>query len=110
MDKKQQLPQYIQELVAEFITREVELPEGTLATVTKVDVSGNHRHANVWISILPEDKADECMQILTRQLYGMQGEINEKVQSHPAPRLGLKVDHGPAHASHIEEILENLDE
>lgn len=110
MYRDKQLPQYLQVIIAEFIARKVEVPAGVLPTVTKVEVSKKFRYAKIWISVLPEDRALECLEAINANLYDIQGEVNRKVEFRPAPRISFKLDFGPKYASRIEELIENLDE
>lgn len=110
MLREKQLPQYIQSIVGDYFLRNLELPEGVLLTVTKVEVSPDRMYAKAWVSILPENLASECMPIIKHHLYGAQGAINQKVKTRPTPRLSIKLDINSSYASHIEELLQKIDE
>jgi ribosome-binding factor A len=110
MLREKQLPQYIQSIVGEYFLRNLELSEGVLLTVTKVEVSPDRLHAKAWISILPENRAEECLPIIKHHLYGVQKAINKKVQTRPTPRLSVEIDNNPSYSSHIEELLKKIDE
>lgn len=110
MTHKEQLPHYLQEIVAGYFEKNIEFPLGVLVTVTKVEVSEDRRHAIVWVSVLPDQQAEKCVGILKHNLYGIQGEVNRKITTRPQPRIGIKVDGGPAYSTHIEELLKKIDE
>lgn len=110
MLREKQLPQYIQSIVGDYFLRNLELPEGALLTVTKVEVSPDRMHALVWVSILPESFATECLPIIKHHLYGAQKAVNTKVTTRPTPRLSIKIDNNPAYSSHIEKLLQKIDE
>lgn len=98
--------------MGDFFTKEVEFPLDTLVTVTHVDVDRGRgiRRAIVWISILPEEKEKAVLKVLERNLYDLQGKVNELVASHPAPRVSFRVDKGLSYSAKIEKITKDLDE
>jgi len=110
MLREKQLPQYVQSIVGDYFLRNLELPEGALLTVTKVDVSPDRLYAKAWVSILPENLASECLPIIKHHLYGAQKAINEKVQTRPTPRLSIKLDINPSYSSRIDELLKEINE
>lgn len=95
-----------------FFIKEVEFPLNTLVTITWVEADQGRgiRRAIVWISVLPEEKEKEVLEILKKNLYDIQGEVNKKVASHPAPRVSFKVDKGLSYSAKIEKITKDLDE
>jgi ribosome-binding factor A len=110
MLREKQLPQYIQSIVGDYFLRNLELPDNALLTVTKVEVSPDRLHALVWLSILPENLALECLPIIKHHLYGAQKAVNTKVTTRPTPRISIKLDNNPSYASHIDELLKKIDE
>ena len=110
MLREKQLPQYIKSIVGDYFLRNLELPGDALLTVTKVEVTPDRLHAMVWISILPENLAEECWPILKHHLYGVQKDVYKKVTTRPTPRISIKLDNNPSYASHIDELLKKIDE
>jgi len=94
-----------QELSA-FIKRDVDLPLGTLVTINSVSVSSKKMElAKVMVSVLPDDKADEVMEILNRFRGQLQHALNHKMNIQPMPRIVFVYDKGPEHAARIEKIM-----
>lgn len=110
MRRPEQLSEYLRAIVSTFLRREVEFPADTLVTVTRVEVSHNHRSATVWISVLPTARADDALAAIAAELYALQGTVNESVKKHPVPRVRFRIDLGPSHAAHIEELTRDLHE
>mgnify|MGYP001567582500 CR=1 FL=1 len=54
----QKLNQLLRDELAKIIDREIEFPEGSLVTVTRVSVSPDARYATVFITALGGDAAD----------------------------------------------------
>lgn len=108
MRRPEQLSAVLQKVVGAFIARRVELPEGVLATVTRVDVGRNTRGATVWVSVLPSARAEDVLATLHRHLYELQGYVNRIVQVRPTPRLSVRLDRGPERSGRIEKIVKRL--
>ncbi len=79
-----------------------------LVTVTKVEVSGDMRHAKVWLSILGGDDAT-ILAVLKKNIYDIQGDVNRTLPMKIIPRIQFELDTSPRFAQHISEILDKLD-
>lgn len=90
-------------IVAEYTSE-----QKALVTVSKVEVSGDMRHAKVWLSIL--GGSDEAiLATLKKNIYDIQGDINRKIPMKIIPRIQFQLDTSPRFAQHISEILDTLD-
>lgn len=94
--------------ISKIIQREVAFPEGVLATLTHVEATGNLIEARVYISVLPEEKGSEVLEILNKEVYDIQQKINKKLNMRPIPKIIFVIDRKEAEAGKIEEILEQL--
>jgi ribosome-binding factor A len=56
--------QVIRDELGKLFLREVEFPEGAIATITEVDVDDKMDEAAVKISVLPSEKGPEALGIL----------------------------------------------
>lgn len=98
----------IQEVVGEILQREVEMPAGSLVTISRVDTAPNLRKTEVWLYILPDGYEEQVMSALKDHMYDIQGAFNREVSLHPLPRIVFEVDEGSRHAAEIDEKLEEL--
>jgi ribosome-binding factor A len=110
MSRPEQLSEYLRSIVATFLSRDVDLPDGALATVTRVDVRPRHRHATAWISVLPLARAEETLTLIQERLTALQDTVNTQVKTHPVPRMSVRLDQGPARSAHIEQLLRTIHE
>lgn len=97
----------MQELLGPIIS-EYTSEQKALVTVSKVEVSGDMRHAKVWLSILGGDD-DTILNVLKKNIYDIQGDVNRKVSIKIVPRIQFFLDTSPRFAQHISEILDNID-
>jgi len=95
----------IQMELNKLIQREVELPLGTLATITVVEVDKKMEHAKVRVSILPSSNADKALQILHIAQGNLQHELMKKMNIKPLPRIQFVLDQGYAEAAKVEKLL-----
>jgi ribosome-binding factor A len=98
----------IKTTLAEIISREIELPSGIFATVTRVDTSRDLRYAKVFISVFPEKKFGTIMKHLKKKIYPMQGMLNKKLHMKPLPRIEFIPDRTEAEADKIEKLMKEL--
>lgn len=96
--------------LGEVLSRELELPEGTLVTVTNVQVSQDLAHAKVWVSVLPFDRTEETLALMTKSVGTLQHILNRKLRMEPVPRIRFLVDEHEHQAARIEQILDSLDD
>ena len=102
--------QLLQEELGTILLRELELPDGVLVTVTRVDASGNLQEAKVYISVMPEARYEEVMLELKREIFNIQQTLNKKLRMRPVPRIRWAVETKTAEAQRIEELLEKTRE
>lgn len=93
-----------------LLTREVELPEGTLVTITSVQVSPDLGHAKVWVSVLPFDRTAATLAVITNSVGSLQQLLNRKLRIKPVPKIRFVADQRQHQASRIEQILDSLNE
>jgi len=94
--------------IAKIILREIHFPDGALVSLTRVEAISNLIEAKVFISVLPEDKSDDAIKILTREVYGIQQQINKKLNMRPIPKIRFVKDETISKAGRIETILGQL--
>ncbi len=94
--------------IAEIISREIELPPGVFATVTKVDTSRDLRYARVFVSVFPEKKFGKMMELLKKKVFLIQGILNKKLHMKPLPRIEFVGDRTEAEADIIEKLLKKV--
>ena len=102
--------QLLQEEVGAILLRELELPDGVLVTVTRVDASGNLQEAKVYISVMPEAKLEDVFAVLSRNIYAVQQTLNKRLRMRPVPRIRWAVETKTSQAQRLEELLEKTKE
>jgi ribosome-binding factor A len=95
--------------LSQLLLEKLELPT-TLVTITEVEVSNELSHANVFVSILPENQAGSGLNKLKKLSGLLQKELKQKTRLRHIPRLHWHFDAGQKHASKLDEIWKQLEE
>lgn len=81
---------------------------GSMVTLTRVEATANLIEAKAYISVLPEDKSNEIIKTLSKEVYQVQHKINKLLNMRPIPRIIFVKDNQIASASKVEELLGKL--
>ena len=87
MKRIQRVNQLIKKEFSQILLREVDFPKDILVTITRVDTSPNLRESKVFISTVPEDKAQRVLKTLNQKIYELQQKINQRLKMRPVPRI-----------------------
>ena len=99
---------HIKRVFSDILQKEADLPNDVLVTVSAVETTRNLRAADVWISVLPANKARQVLKKLKPQMYHLQGVLNRELDMRPLPRIKFRIDHGAEYSDKIERKLANL--
>ncbi|MFA5742818.1 MAG: 30S ribosome-binding factor RbfA [Candidatus Paceibacterota bacterium] len=108
MWRVEKIQSLIQQELAKIILREIDFPQNVLATITRVYVPSNLEVANVYISVLPEEKTSEVFQSLNRNIYSLQQFLNKKLRMRPVPKIQFFREKKIAEAARVEELLAEI--
>lgn len=92
------------EQVAGIVDREIEFAEGVLVTITRVEVSPDARHANVYLSVLGGEQRD-ALAILEKNVYHIQQAVNRAVHMRPVPKIRFAIDEEERRREEVEKSL-----
>ncbi len=109
MWKIEKVNAFIKKELGSIILKEVDIFPDILLTITRVESSSNLIEAKVYLSILPEEKTEEVINLLKRKIYFIQQMLNKKLQIRPVPKIVFIKESRTAEASRIEELLREID-
>lgn len=105
----ERLADQIREELAEMIVGELKDPRIGLATVTRVELSGDFQHVRVLVSVLGSDEAQrETLQGLSSAAGYIRREISRRLRIRRAPELTFVLDRGVEESQSIETLLQKL--
>jgi len=100
--------QLIKKELGQIILKEIDWPEGVLVTMTRVETTLNLIEAKVYISILPQEKAQNVIITLKKLVYGLQQKLNERLKMRPTPKIIFVEEKATSEAGRVEELLETI--
>jgi ribosome-binding factor A len=104
--RTEQVAEKLHRLIGEAFIRDLEFPEGTLATISEVDVAPDLKHANVFVTILPFDQEEKVMGFLIKQRKRIQHGLTKEMTMKFSPQIRFVADSRTETASKIEQIID----
>lgn len=103
----ERLSDLLREEIAKIIDRELELPDNTMLTVTRVAVSPDKHYAAVMISVLGGEH-QKTLEILEKHVYNIQQLLNRRVRMRPVPKIRFVIDENEERREIVEKSLSKL--
>ena len=94
--------------LGEILLREVELPAGTLVTITKAEVTGDLKLAKIWVSVLPEGSAKEVLGYLNKRAPNLRALLAKKIKIKFMPQIKFYYDKTEVEAEVVERLLDEI--
>jgi ribosome-binding factor A len=92
--------------LSELFRRELRDPRVGLATVTRVEVSTDFRHADVHVSVLgSESERAGALEGLASARGFLRRELARRLDLRATPELKFHLDRGAEHSQRIEDLL-----
>lgn len=98
--------QLIKKELSQIILREIDFPDNVLVTLTRIDTSPNLIGAKVFLSTIPDNRAQETLDILNKNIYMIQQALNKRLVMRPIPKIMFREEKEVREAGRIEELLE----
>lgn len=96
----------IQQELAGLIRNELKDPRIGFVSIVKVDVSGDIRHAKVYVSVMGDESAQkETLKALQSASGFLRNEVGRALQIRYTPELHFALDESIAHGSRIAQLL-----
>ncbi|MGI6684817.1 MAG: 30S ribosome-binding factor RbfA [Bacillota bacterium] len=95
--------------ISDIIKNEVKDPRVGFVSVVNVDVSGDLRHAKVFVSVLGDEKAtSDTIRALKSAAGFIRREIARRIQLRYTPEITFVYDDSIAHGAKISKILADV--
>ena len=103
--RPQRISSLLREELNKLILRYIEMPVGSLVTITEIKVLDDLSEAIVKFSTIPSEKSEEALKILDKAKFDLQYKLLKKMRIKNVPKLSFQIDHGMEHAAKIEKAL-----
>ncbi len=104
----EKINELLQHKVSAILTKELSFKLGVFVTVARVSVSPDLRRAEVLVSAYPASDGRYVIQTLKKEMYSIQGTLNNQLNMRPLPRIHFKLDTTEEEAQKVEDILREL--
>ncbi|MFA6919087.1 MAG: 30S ribosome-binding factor RbfA [Patescibacteria group bacterium] len=94
--------------IAQAIREELEVPLGSVVSVISVKTSSDLHYAKAYVSIVPDDKSQEILNLLNRHTKTIQSFLADKIVLRNTPKLQFMIDDIEQKAAEIDRLLDNL--
>ena len=108
--RARQIAEVIQHELNNFFVREVEFPKDSLATLIKVDVTPDLKHAILYVSILPINKTGSVLEVLNKSLGRAKHYVSSKITIRKCPELKKIVDDYELQHRQVAKKLEEIED
>lgn len=103
-----QINNALRDYMAVAIMRIVELPRGVVVSVTKVHTTADLRHAQVFLSIVPDNLAGSTLQLIEKHTSDVVADVVDHITFRLVPKFHFKLDDTERKAAQIEALLDSL--
>ncbi len=107
--RAERVGELLKEVVSELLQREVKDPRIGFVTVTDVEVSGDLRHAKIFISILGEDEEKEkTLEGLNQARGFIRKELGHRLRLRHVPEILFRYDSSVKRGIKISQLLRKV--
>jgi ribosome-binding factor A len=96
---------------SDILTHEVKDPKlvNQLISVTDVEVSGDLRHAKVFVSIMGEESLqNEIMEVLQENTPKIRSAIGQRIRLRYTPEIDVRLDNSLERGSRVTQLLNQI--
>ncbi|SRR6056297_3358317 len=103
------LQELLKEEISQIILREVKDPRIGFVSVTDVEVSGDLRHAKVFVSVYgSENEKEETMEGLEKATGFVRKLIGERITTYHTPEIMFRYDDSIEHGVYISKLINDV--
>lgn len=100
--------EFLREELATILLRSVELDPKVMVTISRVETAADLKSARVWLSIIPPDKAQTSVKIISQNASAMQNELGKKITFKFTPKLHFLIDYSQDKAAKLNQLLDEI--
>jgi ribosome-binding factor A len=96
---------------SDILANEIKEPRliDQLISVTDVEVSGDLRHAKIFVSVMGEESTQkEVMEILTEHVSKFRYELGQRIRLRYTPEIDIRLDDSLERGSRITQLLNQI--
>ncbi len=106
--RQEQVNSLVQKELGEILHTELELPIGTLLTISRVEVSSSLEHADIFVTVLPDEQTQPILQLLEQSIYHLQKLLDKRLTLKFVPKIRFFIDKGMQQENEVNKILDSI--
>jgi len=108
--RAQRVGEEIKKEVSSILLSELKDPGlSNMVSLTDVEVSGDLRHARIFVSIYgSRDDQEEALKILEKAKGFIRTEVGKRIRLRHVPELEFRLDRSLEYGAHIDKMLKDL--
>ena len=103
----EKLNMLLRDELGKIVDREIEFPNNTLVTLTRVITSSDLRYATIFYSVLNSDESS-AQKILAKNIYHIQQQLNRILRMRPVPKIRFAIDEEEVRRELVEQSLAKI--
>lgn len=103
-----QLNALLQQKLGQLFLMEIQFPEKSVVTITRVETTGDIRHCAVFLSVLPEKYENGAISILNKRLPFIHHELMKALTLSRIPTLHFRIETRGKAVTDIEKLLDKV--
>jgi ribosome-binding factor A len=109
--RPEKVREFIKEQVSEIIQHQLKDPRIGFVSVTDVEVSGDLRHAKIFVSVLGDEAAKtDTMTGLTSAIRYVRGELGRRLQMRFTPEILFRLDESIERGTRVMSLIREVSE
>ena len=104
----ERINELVRQELGRFIMREVELPENSLVTITRVETTPDMKNAKVYVTILPDNLRGTILELLRKNNRQLHELLKAEIENKIVPNFNFLIDDQEVYANKIDRILDEI--
>jgi len=105
-ERDRRLGELLKEEISDILRREVRDPRIGFVSITEVDVSGDLRHAKVFVSVMgDEQEKQDTMEGLEEATGYIRSLVGDRITVYHTPEIIFRYDDSIEHGIHISQVI-----
>lgn len=108
-NRQRRLSELLKEEISDIILKEVKDPRIGFVSINDVELSGDLRHAKIFVSIIgDQSERDDTMDGLKKATGFIRKLVGERITVYHTPELVFKYDDSIEHGIHISNLIKEV--
>lgn len=104
----EKLSEVVKEELAKIIAKEIDLPQGVLATIVGIKIDEKLIRAEIFVSVIPQKETEFVMHVLNCKSHFLHQALNEKIKIRRIPRLKFMPESNLPESQKVSNILDEI--